>query len=145
MEPLTLDHLVLDLNGTLTNRGELIKGVENALGRLRGRMRIHVATADTFGTADIVAAELELELERISDGAAKARLVTAVGAEHTAAIGNGANDMAMLQTARLGIAVLGPEGTSAAALSAADIVCGSILDALALVADPRAVHATLRR
>jgi P-type E1-E2 ATPase len=145
MEPLTLEHLVLDLNGTLTNRGELIAGVEDALQPLRRRMRIHLATADTFGTADDIAAHIGLELERVSDGAAKARLVTALGAQYTAAIGNGTNDVAMLQAVRLGIVVVGPEGASAAALSAADIVCASIFDALALVGAPRALEATLRR
>jgi P-type E1-E2 ATPase len=145
MEPLTIEHLVLDLNGTLTNRGQLIPGVEDALALLRRRMRIHLATADSFGTADTIGERLGLEVERVSDGAAKARLVAAVGAQYTAAIGNGTNDVAMLQAVRLGIAVLGPEGASAAALSAADIICGSIFDALALVTDARAVEATLRR
>lgn len=67
-----------------------------------------------------------------------------MGAERCAAIGNGANDAAMLEAARLGLAVVGQEGASAATLRAADVVCVSILDALDLLARPDALAATLR-
>jgi soluble P-type ATPase len=40
--------------------------------------------------------------------------------------------------------VLGPEGAAAGALRAADVVCASILDALDLLLDERALAATLR-
>jgi soluble P-type ATPase len=51
----------------------------------------------------------------------------------------------MLAAAALGIAVLGPEGASSTALRAADVVCPSILHALDLLLDDRALAATLRR
>ena len=60
-------------------------------------------------------------------------------------IGNGANDVLVLEGAALGIAVIGPEGASSAALRAADVVCASIVDALDLLLEPRALTATLRR
>jgi len=60
-------------------------------------------------------------------------------------VGNGANDVAMLQAAALGIAVLGPEGMAAAAIPAADVLVGSIHDALDLLSEPRRLIATLRR
>ena len=50
----------------------------------------------------------------------------------------------MLTAAALGITVIGLEGTSAAAIAAADIVCGSILRAFELLLDTRALIATLR-
>jgi soluble P-type ATPase len=42
------------------------------------------------------------------------------------------------------VAVLGQEGAAAAALSAADVVCASILDGLDLLAHPLRLTATLR-
>jgi len=60
-------------------------------------------------------------------------------------VGNGANDAAALRAAALGIAVIGPEGASAEALVAADVVCTSILQALDLLVDEQALTATLRR
>lgn len=143
-EALALEHLVLDLNGTLTDRGELIAGVEPRIRALAGRLAVHLATADTFGTAGAVAERLRAELHRVRDGEEKRRLVGALGPEFTAAIGNGVNDVAMLRIARLGVVVVGAEGASAEALQAADLVSGSILQALDLLDDPMALQATLR-
>ena len=50
----------------------------------------------------------------------------------------------VLEAAALGLAVLGPEGASAAALRSADVVCASAADALDLLLDPKALSATLR-
>jgi soluble P-type ATPase len=50
----------------------------------------------------------------------------------------------MLRVARLGIAVIGPEDAGAATMRAADVVCGSILDALDLLLNHQALVSTLR-
>ena len=142
--PMTLEHLVLDMNGTLTNRGDLIDGVAERLAALAGDLAIHVATADTFGAADAIADRLRVEVTRIGDGTEKERLVARLGAERTVAIGNGRNDAAMLAAARLGIAVIGPEGTAASAVLSADVVCRNICDALDMLLDDRVLRATLR-
>jgi len=136
---------VLDLNGTLTNRGELIEGVTERLARLGARLEVHVLSADTFGTLATVTADLGARVHAVATGEEKARQVAALGADRCAAIGNGANDAAMLDAAALGIAVVGPEGAAASAVRSADVVCASILDALDLLLDERALVATLRR
>jgi len=64
--------------------------------------------------------------------------------EHTAAIGNGYNDIYMLDEAALGIAVIGSEGCSVRALEKADIVTNAINDALDLLLNPKRIVATLR-
>jgi soluble P-type ATPase len=50
----------------------------------------------------------------------------------------------MLEAAALAIAIVGPDGASAHAVAAADIVCASIVQALDLLLDERALIATLR-
>ena len=142
--PMTLEHLVLDMNGTLTNRGELIDGVAERLAAISADMTIHVATADTFGAAEALETRLGIAVLRIADGSDKARLIARLGPEHTAAIGNGRNDAPMLAAARLGIAVIGPEGAATAAVLAADVVCRDICDALDMLLDDRVLRATLR-
>lgn len=139
-----LQHLLLDINGTLTDRGELLPGVGERLGRLRADVEIHLLSADTFGTLEQLGKELGVETRRISTGPDKAAAGADLGTEDCAAIGNGRNDVEMLQAVRLGIAVVGPEGTSSEALRAADVVCDSILSALDLLLDPLALAATLR-
>lgn len=144
-ETLDLEHLVLDVNGTLTDRGALVEGVPARLERVERMLHIHLLSADTFGTLDAVATSLGAEARRVASGEDKLRVVRELGAERCAAIGNGANDAAMLEACALGIAVVGSEGAAGAALVVADVVCASIRDALDLLLDERALIATLRR
>ena len=139
-----LAHLVLDVNGTLTDRGELIGDVEMKLRNLRETLDVHLVSADTFGSLQRIASTLGIDPNVIGDGAEKAAFVRQVGARHCAAIGNGANDEDMLRAAALGIAVIGAEGAAAATVAAADVVCRSIGDALGLLLDDQALAATLR-
>lgn len=141
---LEIEHVVFDLNGTLTNRGELIEGVSERLHRLGEQFELHLLSADTFGTMAEISRELGLDALRISAGPEKQRFVESLGPERCAAIGNGNNDELMLRSVALGIAVIGHEGTSPRALAAADLACASILDALDLLLDERALAATLR-
>jgi len=85
-----------------------------------------------------VLAEQRRDVAHDARGASEALEI--FGAGRSAAVGNGANDAEMLAAAALGIAVIGPEGASTAALMAADLVCGSVTDALDLLADPPCPH-----
>jgi P-type E1-E2 ATPase len=141
---LRLEHVVLDVNGTLTDRGRLIDEAGELLRRVGETLEVHLLSADTFGTLETVAARLGASARRISSGDEKRRVVEELGADRCAAVGNGANDEAMLAAAALGIAVVGPEGAAGVAVRAADVVCTSILTALALLLDEQALRATLR-
>lgn len=144
-EPFELEHVVLDVNGTLTDRGVLVEGVAERLERVEQMLHLHLLSADTFGTLADIARSLNAEARRTEAGEDKLRVVRDLGAERCAAIGNGANDAAMLEASALGIAVVGSEGAATAAIAAADVVCASICDALDLLLDERALIATLRR
>jgi P-type E1-E2 ATPase len=145
---LALTHLVLDMNGTIALDGAIAPGVAEDLADLRDRLSITLLTADTHGTAAAAAAELGIGVHRLDAGdetAQKAAFVERVGASGAVAIGNGANDAAMLAAAALGICVLGGEGAATSAWSAADVVAGDIRAALGLLRNPRRLVATLRR
>ncbi|MCA1697994.1 MAG: HAD family hydrolase [Actinobacteria bacterium] len=139
-----LKHLVLDVNGTLTDHGELISGVAERIAPLRQRIAIYLLSADTRGQLDAVAELLALPAAAIARGEEKRAFVETLGADRCAAIGNGLNDSPMLRAARIGIAILGPEGASSAALAAADVVCTSITAALGLLDDPPSLASTVR-
>lgn len=141
---LEIDHVVFDVNGTLTHRGTLVAGISKRIGALRERVELHLASADTFGTLAAISAELGVEAHLAPDAESKLRLVERLGPGRTAHVGNGSNDSAALAGATLGIAVIGSEGASAAALAAADVICTSILDAFDLLLDSRTLAATLR-
>ncbi len=140
-------HLLLDMNGTVALDGLLLPGVAERLEALRPSLSITLLTADTHGTGRALAEALGIGYERIARGgesAAKARAVEERGGEDVIAVGNGRNDAAMLRAASLGIAVLGPEGTAAEAIQAADVVARDILEALDLLRHPLRLLATLR-
>ena len=143
-EPITMADLVLDFTGTLSKDGHLLPSVRERLERLAKRIRITILTADTFGKAEQELAGLPVELQLISTGADKQDSVEALGAGSVVAIGNGRNDMAMVQAAALGIAVLGPEGAAGDLVRCADVLCRDIGDALDLVENPLRLKATLR-
>ncbi len=145
---LDLRHLVLDLNGTIALDGALLPGVAEDLRALDPSLQPLLVTADTHGRAAAICEELGIEPRIIGPGdetAAKERLVRELGTEHVVAIGNGANDASLLAAAALGICVIGPEGASAAAMRAADVVVTDIRAALGLLLTPSRLIATLRR
>jgi P-type E1-E2 ATPase len=145
---LILEHLVLDLNGTVALDGELLPGLAERLARLSPNLAVHLATADMYGRAPGAAGDLGMQLARVQPGEEarqKQALVERLGAESVVAIGNGANDALMLAAAALGIAVLGQEGLAAAAVSASDLVVPCIADALDLLLHQQRLVATLRR
>jgi len=141
---LELEHLLLDVNGTLTDRGEMIDGVAERMRRVSETLEAHLLSADTFGSLADVASTLGVRSTTVLDGEEKLALVRELGPERCAAIGNGANDARMLAEAALGIAVIGGEGAASAAIQAADVVCASIGAALDLLLDQQALAATLR-
>jgi len=143
----SVEHLILDYNGTLALDGTLLPGVEPVLKELSAQLTIHVLTADTFGgsarelqglpvTFSVVPAE--------SQDKHKKNYVEVLGAEHCICIGNGCNDCLMLECAAAGIAVVQQECAAAAAVRSADIVAPDILSALALLQNPLRMAATLR-
>jgi soluble P-type ATPase len=79
----------------------------------------------------------------VDRGEGKPGYVEQLGPGARVAIGSGRNDVPMLHTAALGIAVIGPEGASARAAEAADGSCARCPEALGLLAQPRTLTATL--
>lgn len=144
---LALEYLVADFNGTLACDGKLLPGISRRLRRLSQTLAVHVLTADTFKTCAVELARLPVQVAVMpphNQDQAKAAYIKKLGALRCVCIGNGRNDVMMLRAAALGIAVINNEGASAAACAAANIVSGSIADALDLLENPKRLVATLR-
>lgn len=144
---LRLEHLVLDFNGTLAADGQLIPGVAERLVQLSNTLGVHVITADTFGMVQKAMEGLPATvriLPPVGQGHAKMAYVAQLGRTNVVAIGNGRNDRLMVQSAGLGIAVVGPEAAAVDTVRAANVVATSILTALDLLLHPLRLVATLR-
>lgn len=144
---LEITTLLLDLNGTISFDGHLILGVAERIAPLKELVDIYILTADTFGFGTQIAAELDIQFLKVSpeDGNQdKKAFVHHFNPQNVAAVGNGFNDRSMLAEAGLSIVVIGPEGCSLKALTAADIAVTDINQALDLLLNPLRIRATLR-
>jgi soluble P-type ATPase len=142
------EHMVLDVNGTIAKDGKLIAGVSGLFKALQSKVAIHLVTADTHGKQAVIDRILSLRATRIPgrhQAEAKLRYIEKLGAARVVAVGNGANDRAMLYKAGLGICIIGPEGAAATTLLKADVVVQDIRAALELLIYPKRLIATLRR
>ena len=144
---LSLEHLVLDHNGTLAVDGILVPGVKACLIKLSQDLKVHVITADTFGKAraqlEGIPCQLSI-LARDDQDIGKLAYIKDLDPNRCVCIGNGRNDRLMLQRAALGMAVILDEGAAAQTLQAADVVCAGIVPALELLLNPLRLTATLR-
>ncbi len=143
-----MDHLVLDVNGTLAIDGQLLPGIADLLSSLRDHLTIHLLTADTHGKQTEIDQILGLKAVLVKPGqeaAQKAAFVKEIGPENTAAIGQGTNDAFMLAEARIGICVLSEEGISVDTLLSADLAVPDTESALKLFLHPTRLIASLRK
>jgi len=145
--PVRLEHLVSDFTGTLSVDGRLLPGVKERLNKVAELVKIHILTADTFGKARASLRGIRCEI-RILEGKRhdiqKKDYVNMLGTEKVIALGNGKNDRSMLKAARIGVAVCLEEGCATEAITSADILVISPLDALDLLLKPKRCKATLR-
>lgn len=145
-EPLKINHVVLDYNGTAAVDDMLLKGVKERIARLKELAHVYVLTADTYGTVTRQCEPLGITVRTFPrEGAAGCKEEIVKGLEGgVACLGNGFNDIPMFDAARLSIAVLEREGMCAALLSHASVVVRSIEDGLDLLLKPDRLRATLR-
>ncbi len=144
---LFLEYLVLDFNGTLAVDGRLKTVVKPLLIKLSEKLKIHIVTADTFGTVTEMMENIPVTvtiLKNEQQDINKAKFITNLNSDKVVAIGNGLNDRLMLKKASLGIAVILEEGAATSTLLSADLICRNIEDALMLLLKPLRLVAGLR-
>ena len=145
---LQLEHLVFDVNGTLAVDGKLLEGLPRLILSLQDRLIIHLLTADTHGQQSIIDQQLGLQAVKVTPGQEseqKAEYIRQLGMERVVAIGQGANDAAMLDIAAIGVGILSVEGIAQPTFLAADILVPDIFSALQLLENPLRIVATLRK
>ena len=145
---LQLEHLVSDVNGTLAVDGVLMDGLAKRIASVRDRITVHLLTADTHGKQSVIDRQLNLTATRLTGGneqEQKRSYVKKLGSQKVIAIGQGANDAAMLREAALGICVMSQEGAATETLLCADIVVPNIFAAFDLLDRPLRIVATLRK
>lgn len=145
---LKITDIVCDYNGTIAKDGIVLPEVKALFDQLCRHYTLHVITADTFGSVNAQLEGYGAQIKILSSSnhtGEKSDFVRELGADSCIAIGNGNNDALMLETAAIGIAMMGDEGCSKDALLYSDIVCKNISEALSLLLETKRLIATLRR
>ena len=145
-ENITIENIVLDLNGTIATDGKISVDVKEKIKTLSQKAKVYILTADIQGTAGDESKDIGIELVKIPGENSKNKkfeFLKTLNLDKTIVIGNGNNDQLILREAALGIAVLGDEGVSGLALKSAEILVKSISDALDLFLKPKRLMATL--
>lgn len=150
-DKLEINHLICDVNGTLTYEGELLPGVAEAFDRLKDHVTIHLVSADTYNRLCELEKTLAGSVSKFhklttgSEAEQKLKYIESLDDPGVIAIGQGTNDRLMLKGAALGICVLSAEGCTVETLLSADIVMPDIQSALDLLLHPDRLKATLRQ
>jgi soluble P-type ATPase len=146
--------ILLDLNGTIATDGKIKEGVKERLAILKEKAEIYILSADTFGTLNDIANDLNVKGMKVdrekygSEKIAKLKILEELKTlnpnKKIIAIGNGNNDELLLKNADLGICVIGDEGAWSKTILSSDIVVKDINDALDLLLNENRLKATIR-
>ena len=146
--PLEIEALILDYNGTIAKDGALIEGIPERLNKLADAVEVYVLTADTYGTVRGQCKPLGVTVRTFPHagaGACKEEIVLELRKNaKVCAVGNGFNDVQMMDAADFAVAVLDAEGMYAGLLPHADVLVRSAVEALDLFLKPDRLRATLR-
>jgi soluble P-type ATPase len=143
---LQIQHAVLDYNGTIAVDGILLPEAAVRMKQLMPLVKVHVLTADTYGTVRGQCAPLGVEVHtfpRAGAGQCKKEIVAALKGG-VACFGNGFNDIPMFDLADLSVAIVEGEGVCAALLSHATVAVRSAAEGLDLLLKTQRLRATLR-
>ena len=145
---LEIESILFDYNGTLAFNGSVNEKTKEILEKLCKEFNVYVITADTFGSVVEELKEFDLKIKILTSSnhtQEKADFIKELNPDKTVAIGNGNNDIEMVKSATLSIAIIGREGCATETMLHSDIVCFSIDDAIELFLEPKRLIATLRR
>ena len=142
---LQIENIVLDLNGTLANKGVVLETTKALLKHLKQLgYRLILISGDIRGNAKKTAEELGLDLFLGKNSEEKAQQMQQFDKHKTAAIGNARIDIGTFQNAEISIATVQSEGIHTEILKHVDILIPSIDEALKLFIDTKSLEATLR-
>ncbi len=145
-EPLQIESLLIDFEGTLAIDRRVHPKTKDKLNLLSKRLKICVLSKEPKEIVETALRKVEAELVCVKEGeSSKEKMVCLerLGPERTVAIGQGMDDVEMIERSAFGICVLGKEGTAAKAIEKADLVVTNIVDALDFLLKPLRQRATL--
>jgi soluble P-type ATPase len=145
-EPLEIEFILIDFEGTLASDCRVHPKAKDKINLISKRVKIYILTKGDKEPLMETLQKVKAEVIHLTEGEAsqgKVNLLRQLGASKTVAIGNGVDDISMIEEAGLGICVISKEGTAGEMIQKADVVVSNILDALDFLLKPLRHRATL--
>ena len=148
MESLDIHFVLIDFEGTLAMDGRVHPKAKDKVNLLSKRATLYILTKSNREKVEETLRKMKVEILYVTEGDSsqqKLKVLQRLGPHQTAVIGNGLDDVRIMEQAGLGMCVIGKEGSSAEALAKADLVVTHVLDALDFLLKPMRQRATLGR
>jgi len=148
MESLDIHFVLIDFEGTLAMDGRVHPKAKDKVNLLSKRVTITILTKSNREKVEETLRKMRAEILYVTEGDSSQQKLNALqrlGAHQTAVIGNGLDDVRIMEQAGLGMCVIGKEGASAEAMTKADLVVTHVLDALDFLLKPLRQRAILGR
>jgi soluble P-type ATPase len=143
---LEIEFILIDFEGTLASDRRIHPKAKDKIDLLSKRTKIYILTVEEKERVEEALKKVKAEIIYLAGGDSsqkKLELLRQLGPARTVAVGNGADDVPMIEEAGLGVCVLGKEGTFSEAMKKADVVFMNILDALDFLLKPLRQKASL--
>jgi len=143
---LEIEFILLNFEGTLATDRRIHPKAKDKLNLLSKRTNIYILTKGEQEIIREILKKVNTEVVYFKEGEVsqgKLDLLRQLGAAKSVAIGNGVDDVPMIEEAGLGICIIGVEGTSGEAVKKADVVFTDILHALDFLLKPMRHKASL--
>jgi soluble P-type ATPase len=148
MENLDIHYVLIDFEGTLAMDSRVHPKAKEKVNLLSKRANIYILTKSNREKVEKSLRKMKVDIVYVTEGDAsqqKLNVLQRLGPHLTAVIGNGLDDLQMMDQAGLGMCVIGKEGSSAEAVAKADLVVTNVLDALDFLLKPLRQSAILGR
>jgi soluble P-type ATPase len=143
---LEIEFILIDFEGTLASDRRVHPKAKDKINLLSKRTKIYILTKEEKERVEEVLKKVKAETVYLTEGESsqkKLELLRQLGPARTVAVGNGVDDVSMIEEAGLGVCILGKEGASSEAMKKADVVFMNILDALDFLLKPLRQKASL--
>ncbi len=147
-ESIEIDYILIDFEGTLALDGRVHPKAKDKINLLSKRTKIYIFAKGEKEKIEETLRRVKAELFFLKEedsSSKKLDLLLNLGAPRAVVIGNGLDDVPLMEEAGLSMVIIGKEGTSGKLIQTADLVFTNIVDALDFLLKPLRQKATLCR
>ncbi|MBM4338855.1 MAG: hypothetical protein FJ110_04865 [Deltaproteobacteria bacterium] len=144
--PLEIEYLLIDYEGVLATDGRVHPKAKDKINLLAKRTSVYILAKTGQVKVEETLRKVKADVIFLTEGQAskeKLDLLRRLGPERTVVIGNGIDDVPILEEAGFSICAIGKEGASGEAIKRAGLIVTNILDALDFLLKPLRQKATL--